>query len=122
MWYNSGTMSDQNKEFPSFLGQESKPSTETNEPVEDGVIIEQPLSSEERTEIEHQIVEQVSQVSPEIPTQEIITPAEQPLAMNPMVTEQTDHVEKHLSADNQLNDSGDAHEMLNDLLQGNYKP
>lgn len=123
-------MSEENKpklEFPSFVGHESipQPRVETNEPVEDGVIIERPITVDERAAMEEELQHNTPQAEA-MPSEVAVIenrPVSHPENLETLSGAQTsDHIETKLKEDNPFDNVTEAHDAVNALLRGETKP
>lgn len=114
-------MEPQNKEFPSFSGPETSHQTDIeNRESTEGEIIGQPLSPEEKQEMEQDVTDQQETlIAPSLAEAPVL---EQSQNASARTYSEVDHTANHLRGDNKIETSGDAHDVLNDLLSGNYKP
>ncbi len=124
-------MSEENKpksEFPSFVGHEStpQPRVETNEPIENGVIVEQPITPEERIAMEDELQHAATPEQPLSPVstpQELGAPVAQPANLETLGDSSFDnHVETKLKEDNPFDNVTEAHDAVNALMRGETKP
>ncbi len=108
-------MEQENKEFPNQIEQSPHEISTPETPVletEEGVIVEQPMTEEEKQEITEQLaLEQVQPVAPTV--QEVKAVAMERAAVE---QEQLDKAHEHLQKDNEIETSADAHSILNDLM------
>ncbi len=112
LWYNLVTMEQENKEFPQHLEQPNHEfAAPENSPMQEteGFIVELQVTEAEKQEIAEQLAEQ----QPVAPTIQEVKAAAVERAQQ---QEEIDKAHEHLQKDNDIETSGDAYEMINDLM------
>lgn len=107
-------MEQEKKDFLGNLNPETENKFDNHEVVEESPIVEQPLASEERAEIEPEIVEQSSQQV--LPQAETVAPA--PIVeQTALETSAIDKAHEHLleKDSGHLNNNSDLHKIVEDL-------
>lgn len=105
-------MEQENKEFPQHLEQSNHEfAAPENSPMQEteGFIVEQQVTEAEKQEIAEQLAEQ----QPVAPTIQEVKAAAVERAQQ---QEEIDKAHEHLQKDNDIETSGDAYEMINDLM------